>query len=107
MVREGDETNKKIWREIGESLAVTVLETKWILDPATQARYLFGRLVKNATCFELMAEGARRIDPSVSLLVAGSGMAYTPLMKELEAHSELSVAQFAQAIGAVYFANGQ
>jgi hypothetical protein len=103
--REGDETNKKIWREIGESLAVTVLETNWILDPAAQPRYLFGRLVKNPGCFALMAEGAQRIDPSVSLVVAGSGMANTPLMKELEAHRELSVAQFAQAIGAVYFAN--
>ncbi len=104
--REGDETNKRIWREIGESLAVTLLETKRILSPATEERYLFGRLVKNPTCFAHLVEGARKIDPSVSLIVAGSGMANTPLMKELEGNEELTVAQFAQAIGAVYFANG-
>jgi hypothetical protein len=37
--------------------------------------------------------------------MAGTGMANTPLMKQLERHPELTVAQFAQAIGAVYFAN--
>jgi hypothetical protein len=32
-------------------------------------------------------------------------MANTPLMKQLDSHPEFTVAQFAQAIGAVYFAN--
>lgn len=105
--REGDETTRRIWREIGESLAVTSLETRWILEPATDRRYLFGRLVKNATCLALMQEGARGIDPKASLVAAGSGMANTPLMRELESHPGLSVAQFAQAVGAVYFANGE
>lgn len=103
--REKDETNAKIWREIGEALAVTLLESKRILDPGTDERFLFGRLVKNQTCFDLMVEGARRIKPDISLLVAGTGMAYTPLMKQLEAHPHFTVAQFAQAIGAVYYAN--
>ena len=47
----------------------------------------------------------RRIKPDISLLVAGTGMAYTPLMKQLESHPHFTVAQFAQAIGAVYYAN--
>jgi hypothetical protein len=105
--REKDETNRKIWREIGESLAVTLLETKRILEPGSDERFLFGRLVKNATCFELMAEGGRRITSDLSLVVAGTGMANTSLMKQLERHPEFTVAQFAQAIGAVYFANSQ
>ncbi|HWR11361.1 MAG TPA: hypothetical protein VN445_06045 [Rectinemataceae bacterium] len=105
--REKDETNRKIWREIGEFLAVTLLETKRVLDPGTDKRFLFGRLVKNRTCFDLMAEGGRGIIPDISLIVAGTGMANTPLMKELERHPELTVAQFAQAIGAVYFANSR
>jgi hypothetical protein len=103
--REKDATNRRIWREIGESLAVTLLETRRILEPGTEERFLFGRLVKNRSCFELMVEGGRAIMPDLRLIVADSGLAFTPLMKQLEAHPEFSVAQFAQAIGAVYFAN--
>ena len=104
--RESDETNRKIWRELGESLGVTLLETRRILEPATDERFLFGRLVKDRGCFDLMVEGARRIVPNASFAVAGTGMANTPLMRQLEANPDYTVAQFAQAIGAVYFANG-
>jgi hypothetical protein len=103
--REKDETNNKIWREIGESLAVTLVETRRILEPGTDVRFLFGRLVKNSTCFNLMVEGAKSVDSGVTLVVAGTDIANTPLMKQLKRHPELTVAQFAQAIGAVYFAN--
>jgi len=103
--REGDDADREIWREIGRSIGATFLETKRILDPGTDERFLFGRLVKNRTCFELMSEGAREVAPGISLVVAGTGLANTPLMKELEGRPPLTVAQFAQAIGAVYFAN--
>ena len=103
--RERDDTDREIWREIGKSLAVTLLETRRILEPGTDRRFLFGRLVKNATCFDLMVEGARSIDPGILLVVAGTGMANTPLMRQLKGHPHVTVAQFAQAIGAVYFAN--
>lgn len=103
--REKDEINCRIWREVGKSLAVTLLETKRILDTGTDRCFLFGRLVKNPTCFKLLLEGARSVDPDLNFVVAGSGMANTPLMKQLEEHPDLTVAQFAQAIGAVYFAN--
>jgi hypothetical protein len=105
--REKDETNREIWREIGESLAVTLLETTRILDPGTDERFLFGRLVKSRACFDLMLEGARRVVPGIRLAVAGTGMANSSLMRQLEGHPEHTVAQFAQAIGAVYFANGE
>lgn len=103
--READETNFKIWRELGECLAATAIETRRILAPGTDRRFLFGRLVKNRRCFELMAEGARRVDPRSELVVAGTGMANSPLMRQLGESAERSVAQFAQAVGAVYFAN--
>lgn len=103
--REKDATNAKIWREIGEALAVTLLECKRILAPGTDERFLFGRLVKNPTCFDLMVEGARRILPDISLVIAGTGMANTPLMKQLESNPDYTVAQFAQAVGAVHYAN--
>ncbi|HTP59107.1 MAG TPA: hypothetical protein VMM82_09330, partial [Spirochaetia bacterium] len=103
--REQDETNRAIWREVGKSLAVTFRETQRILEPGTSVRFLFGRLVKNATCFDLMVEGARSVEPGITLVVAGTGMATSPLMKQLEGRPGISVAQFAQAVGAVYFAN--
>ena len=102
--REKDETNREIWREIGRALAVTVVETRRIVQPGTDRRILFGRLVKSATCFDLMVEGARGVDPRISLVAAGADTANTPLMRQLEGRS--TVAQFAQAVGAVYFANG-
>jgi hypothetical protein len=103
--RENDDTNRGIWREIGKSLGVTLLETRRILEPGTDLRFLFGRLVKNPACFDLMVEGARIVDPGILLAAAGTGMANTPLMKQLKEHPRITVAQFAQAIGAVYFAN--
>ena len=103
--RENDETNAKIWREIGEALAVTQLECQRILEPGCDERFLFGRLVKNPRCFALIVEGARRIKRDAAFTVAGTGMANTPLMKALESHPQYTVAQFAQAIGAVYYAN--
>ncbi|HET6450984.1 MAG TPA: hypothetical protein VFI08_06715 [Spirochaetia bacterium] len=104
--REDDEVNRDIWREVGKSLAVTLVETRRILRTGTDVRYLFGRLVKDARCFQLIEEGARSVDPGIRLVVAGTGMANTPLMKQLEARPGVTVAQFAQAVGAVYFANG-
>jgi hypothetical protein len=103
--RENDETNRKIWREIGESLTVTSLEARRILEPGSDERFLFGRMVKNRSCFGLLVEGGRSISPDISFVVAGTGMANTSLMKQLEQHPGITVAQFAQAIGAVYFAN--
>ncbi|MEI6387578.1 MAG: hypothetical protein WCQ50_13150, partial [Spirochaetota bacterium] len=103
--REGDETNRRIWRELGESLAVTFLETTRILEPGPEERFLFGRLVKNRRCFDLMVEGAQGLKADIRLVVAGTGMANSSLMKQLDGHPQYSLAQFAQAIGAVYFAN--
>jgi hypothetical protein len=103
--REKDETNRRIWREIGAALAVTLLETRRILEPGSDERFLFGRLVKNRSCFELLVEGGQSVKSDISFVVAGTGMANTSLMKQLEQHPDYTVAQFAQAIGAVHFAN--
>ncbi len=104
--RENDEANKRIWNEVGEFLAVTWLETEKILKPATKKRVLFGRLVKNKRCFELIKEGAKKIKEDIVFEAADGSMANTPLMKQLEMDPEYTVAQFAQAVGAVYFGNG-
>jgi hypothetical protein len=95
----------RIFREIGEFMAVAWLESKWLLDPAVDARILFGRLVKRRACFDLMVEGARAIAPALLLEVADDEMANTDLMRQLRDSEVYTVAQFAQAIGAVHYAN--
>jgi hypothetical protein len=95
----------EVFKDIGEFLALTWSETERILGTGLKSRFLFGRLVKSDFCFSLMREGAKRRSVDLELIAADSSMAYTPLMKELAASKEFTVAQFGQAIGAVYFAN--
>jgi hypothetical protein len=105
--REGDSVNERIWKEIGQALGVTWLETDRILQPETKARILFGRLVKRKTCFDWLNDGAHDVAPESVAEIADSSLANTPLMKQLEADKNCTVAQFAQAVGAVYYANEQ
>lgn len=92
-----------IFRQVGEYLAVTWEETDYILEPEAKERSLFGRLVKSPACFRLMCEGARSRVPELKQYAADGGLANTVLMKQLEAHPNYTVAQFAQAVGAIYF----
>lgn len=92
-----------IFRQVGEYLAVTWEETDYVLKPEAKDRSLFGRLVKSPVCFELMCEGAKNRVPSLNQYAADGGLANTALMKQLEAHPDYTVAQFAQAVGAIYF----
>ena len=103
--RGGHPAVDRIFREIGEFIAVAWLESKWLLDPAVDHRILFGRLVKRRACFDLMVEGARAIAPALELEVADDDMANTELMRQLRDSGRYTVAQFAQAIGAVHYAN--
>lgn len=93
----------EIFRKIGEYMAVTWLETEYILNPSCKARTLYGRLVKSAVCFELIREGARRLVPDISLAAADDSLVKTPLMKQLQENENYSIAQFAQAVGAIYY----
>jgi len=52
-----------------------------------------------------LLEGARRILPELIIGVADDELANTRYMKELKERSGYTVAQFAQAIGAVHYAN--
>lgn len=103
--RECDNIIRKLWMDIGEYLAVTWCETDRLLEPEAKSRILFGRLVKNKICFELMKKGAERIMPGLIFEVADETMSYSPLMKQLEENKDYTVAQFAQAVGAVYYGN--
>jgi hypothetical protein len=95
----------EVFRTIGEYMAVVFDETEHILRTGLDERFLFGRFVKMPACFALMQEGAARRNPRVHFVAADSEMAYTPLMQALAADPDYTVAQFGQAIGAVYFGN--
>ena len=97
------EVCRGIFRAIGEYIAVTWAENEYMLHPAARERTLFGRLVKRPECFELIREGAEKIEPSLVLKCADSDIAVTPLMRQLEEDPVFTVAQFAQAVGALYF----
>jgi hypothetical protein len=100
-----EETVAQVFRFIGDAMAVVSRETEHILNTRLTDRFLFGRFAKVARCFELMQEGASGREPTLRLVAADSEIAYTPLMAELAAHPEYTVAQFGQAIGAIYFGN--
>jgi hypothetical protein len=100
-----DTAYEDIFFEIGRYMGVTWHVTMEILKPLTSARPLFGRLVKNEKCFELMKTGAVEIAPEQLMLAADDSMAASPLMLQLSRSDKYTVAQFAQAIGAIHYAN--
>lgn len=96
----------EVFKKIGEYLAITSIECDYFLHPNTNKRFLFGRLVKNKACFDLICEGARRRIPlGTDFLIADDSLAASELMKQLAQDHRYTVAQFAQAVGAVYFCN--
>jgi hypothetical protein len=104
-IKDENDVTRKVWMDIGEYMAVTWCETERILNPEVKSRILFGRLVKNKTCFELMKKGAEKIKPGLIFEAADETMSYSPLMKQLEQNKDYTVAQFAQAVGAIYYGN--
>ena len=99
----GQSACQELFRQVGEYLAVTWRETEHILRPEARDRTLFGRLVKHPACFQLLCQGAARREPDLRLTAADGGLANTGLMKQLDALPGCTVAQFAQAVGAVYY----
>ena len=100
---EGDADACAIFYEIGQNLGQISRETAFLLHPGTNQRYLYGRFVKHPLCFRLMQQGCRDCMPELELLPADDTLACSPLMLQLAARSDVTVAQFGQAVGAVYF----
>ena len=98
------EACRDIFRQIGEYIAVIWAENEYLLHPRAGSRTLFGRLVKREECFALIREGALKREPGLVLRNADADLAVTPLMRQLEADPVFTVAQFAQAVGALHFA---
>ena len=101
---EGDAEAAAVFRDIGENLSVVACEMDYLLHPAAKERFLFGRFVKKPGVFALLDEGFRRGIDGVRLIPSDENLANTPLMRSLAQSPDATVAQFGQAIGAIYFA---
>lgn len=104
LAAEGNENAAEIFRNIGRHLGYISLEAEKILLTGTGKRYVFGRFVKMPACFALIREGCAAVFPELIPEPADEDMAFTALMKELSERDDVTVAQFGQAIGAIYFA---
>ncbi len=101
---EGHPAAREIFRRIGTHLGQVCREEKWLLHPVTDTRFLFGRLVKSPVCFALLQEGCASVAPNIHLEAADEALANTHLMKALAKMESGAVAQYGQAVGALYYA---
>lgn len=99
---QGDAEACEIFRQIGRNLGQISREIAFLLQPEVERRYLFGRFVKSPRCFRLLQEGCGEIMPSLTLCPADASLASSPLMRQLAQQSGVTVAQFGQAVGAIY-----
>lgn len=95
---------EEIFRRIGAHLAQVSREMALILHPETELRTLYGRFVKRPRCFKLIREGCAAVLPELRLTAADESLACSPLMRRLAQREGVTVAQFGQAVGAIYFA---
>ena len=106
LMREAEKGNpaaERVFLRIGESFGQISREIIYLLSPETDKRYIFGRFVKYQKVFELLRKGFNSVLPGVVLLQADDSLAFSPLMQELALRKDITVAQFGQAVGAVYF----
>ena len=100
----GDADACAVFRDIGENLSAAAREMDYLLHPAAKSRFLFGRFVKRPAVFRLLEEGFHKGAPGLRLIPSDEGLACTPLMRALAGMPNVTVAQFGQAVGSIYFA---
>ena len=100
---DGNAAAQAVFRQIGQNVGQISREMALLMRPQTDTRYLFGRFVKHPACFRLLQEGCRESLPTLRLEAADEDLMCTPLMRALPGHG-VTVAQFGQAVGAMYYA---
>ena len=103
LVDRGRPAACEVCRRIGFHLGMLSRELGFLLGPDTDERYLYGRFVKSGTCFSLLCEGCREAIQGMQLVAADESLARSPLMRALSARRGVTVAQFGQAVGAIYW----
>ena len=104
LAASGNPDARQVFRRVGEHLGVLCREADYLLRPLTRQRYLYGRFVKSAECFSLLQEGCGKTASDVELVAADESLACSPLMQQLADRKDVTVAQFGQAVGALYYA---
>ncbi len=104
LAEAGQPAAEEVFRRIGRNLSVVTREMEWIFGKTPPIRFLFGRFVKPPRCFDLLREGFDEAGIGIQLEAADENLANTPLMCQLAAREDVTVAQFGQAVGAVYYA---
>lgn len=99
----GDGEAQQIFRNIGENFARVSIEMQELFKAETDVRFVFGRFVKRKKCFDLIREGFESVLKDIRLVPADEDMAYSPLMLQLAERKDATVAQFGQAVGAIYY----
>ncbi len=100
---EGEEEAVEVFRQIGRNLGQISREIRFLLHPRTNERFLYGRFVKHPACFSILRDGFREIVPALELIPADDELACSPLMRQLADAKDVTVAQFGQAVGAIYY----
>ena len=100
---DGNESAREIFRRIGSNLAALTEEMEYLLSTGTDSRYIFGRFAKIPGCFALIREGFGSVLPGMKLIAADDGLARSGLMRQLARLEGVTVAQFAQAVSAIYY----
>ena len=103
LATSGKPEAEEVFHQIGRNLAVVAREMAWLFGETPQVRFLFGRFVKSARCFALLGEGFEQGTDRCRLAAADDTLANSPLMRQLAARKDVTVAQFGQAIGAIYY----
>ena len=101
--QNGDTAAAEVFRRIGFHLGQISREMDHLMRPDTDKRFLFGRFTKHPACFALLQEGCAISAPELTLVAADESLAYTPLMRALSQRKDVTVAQFGQAVGSIYF----
>lgn len=98
-----NEAAREIFRRIGSNLVALTEEMEYLLSTGTDSRYIFGRFAKIPGCFALIREGFGSVLPGMKLIAADDGLARSGLMRQLARLEGVTVAQFAQAVSAIYY----
>lgn len=101
---EGRSAAVRLFHEFGADLGNFDAELRWLIEPQTDRRYMFGRLFKEPEVFRIISEGFAETAPGIRLIRADEDLASSPLMRQFCDKKLGNVSQFAQAVGAVYYA---
>lgn len=101
---EGSVSACEVFRQIGLHLGVLSREGDFLLRTGMRQRFLYGRFTKSRRCFDLIQEGCAAFAPEYELLAPDDSTAQTSLMRQLASLPGYTVAQFGQAVGAIYYA---